>query len=78
MAYIVTINWDAKDAVPFGTNHESKPFASKREAWQYVKRVKERAMLAQIQLHNIFVWSNHLCVWCLCDPRKFGDPWPTW
>lgn len=78
MSYIVTINWDTKDAVPFGTNYESKPFANKQEVWQYVKRVKVRAELAQVQLHNIHVWSNHNCIWCLKDPRNCGDPWPTW
>lgn len=78
MAYIVTINWDAENAVPFGTFHTSKPFATKREAWQYVKRVNERAKLARVQLHNVLVWSNRRCVWCLRDPRKSGDPWPTW
>ena len=82
MAYIVTFNWDEQNAVPFGTNYTSKPFASKQDAWAYVCRVKERAQLAHVQLHNVFVWTctkaNRRCVWCLRDPRKSGDPWPTW
>lgn len=78
MKFTVTLDWDAKDAVPFGTQYNSKPFANKRDTWRYVQRVIERAKLAQVQLHNIYVWKNHTCVWCLKDPRKSGDPWPTW
>ncbi len=58
MAYIVTINWDKQDAVPFGDTYESKLFSNKKNAWQYVQRVQQRAELVHVQLHNICV---HKC-----------------
>ena len=58
MAYIVIINWDEQDAVPFGTIHESKLFYNKETTWRYVKRVQQRAEIAHVQLHNI---SVHKC-----------------
>ena len=54
MLYIVIILWDELDAVPFGTTHVSKPMHSKRAAWDYVRRVMQRAQ-GRVQLHNIYV-----------------------
>ena len=83
MAYIVIIDWDEQDAVPFGTFYTSKPLSSKKEAWAYVCRVIERAKANQAQLHNVIVFNARGCepcgsaLWCLHDPRGFGDPWPV-
>lgn len=82
MAYIVIIDWDAKDAVPFGTSYTSQIFRKKAECWAYVRRVVERAFITEVQLHNVVVFKtknrqpNGKAVWCYRDPRKSGDPWP--
>lgn len=82
MSYFVMIDWDEQYAVPFGTLYTSKPFVNKRDTWSYVQHVKEHALVAKVQLHNILVWctngDSYKCVWCWDDPRKYGDPWPTW
>lgn len=84
MAYIVVINWDAKDDVPFGTTYMSNVFRKKADCWAYVQRVVERASIVEVQLHNVMVFKtkNRMpagnALWCYRDPRKSGDPWPNW
>lgn len=59
MAFYVVIDWNPEDEIPFESRyHLSKPFAAKREAWDYVQRVQERAELSNVQLHDIAVFTS--------------------
>lgn len=56
MSFYVVISWNPADEVPFGWRvHVSKPLATKREAWDYVKQVQKRAKLSDVQLHDLAV-----------------------
>ena len=63
--YRVVFDYDY-DKVPFGKDYKSKPY-SKRDAWNYVKRLKQRAGLSGVKLCDIaivdmttddVVWTN--------------------
>lgn len=58
MSFYVVIDWNPGNEVPFESRHYlSKPLATKREAWDYVQRVQERAKLSDVQLHDIAVFT---------------------
>lgn len=59
MSFYVVIDWNPADEIPFDSRlYLSKPFATKREAWDYVQRVQERAKLSDVQLHDIAVFTS--------------------
>ena len=59
MAFFVVIRWNPSEEAPFGwRSHLSKPYSSKREAWDYVQRVQQRAELSNVQLHDIAVFDR--------------------
>jgi len=59
MSFYIQLYWNPADEPPFGyREYTSKPYPTKRKAWEYVQRVMQRAKLSDAQLHDVAVFAG--------------------